>query len=151
MDIGSGTSEDEAYCAALSDIADNGKIDISVVKFILNQKDILIDELHDILTDHVALLKQCAVPTSNVPSVTTHVLEDTVCRFTRSAVKEDLIPKQKCVKPEVVRKKPKRVVVVGNKLDKENKSINLQGIPKSVSLHVFRLAPDTTVDQTLIR
>ncbi|PSN50490.1 hypothetical protein C0J52_10727 [Blattella germanica] len=31
--IGSGISEDEAYCAALSDIADNGKIDISVVKF----------------------------------------------------------------------------------------------------------------------
>lgn len=50
---------------------------------------------------------------------------------------------------EVVRKKPKRVVVVGNKLDKENKSINLQGIPKSVSLHVFRLAPDTTVDQVI--
>ncbi|PSN51379.1 hypothetical protein C0J52_04474 [Blattella germanica] len=215
-DIGSGISEDEAYCAALTDIADNGKIDISVVKFmlnqkdiILNQKDILIDELCErihILTDHVALLKQCAVPTSNVPSVTTPVLEDTMCGSTRSAVKEDLIPKQKCVKPgklserctvstgtdskktvntresivseqvvvensrkvtisednssvnkgfkskydwtEVVRKKPKRVVVVGNKLDKENKAINLQGVPKSVSLHVFRLAPDTTVDQS---
>ncbi|PSN30846.1 hypothetical protein C0J52_27513 [Blattella germanica] len=108
-DIGSGISEDEAYCGALSDIADNGKIDISVVKFmlnpkdiILNQKDILIDELRErihILTDQVALLKQCAVPTSNVPFVTTPVLEDTLCESTRSAVKEDLIPKQKCVKP----------------------------------------------------
>ncbi|PSN36193.1 Calcium uptake protein 3 [Blattella germanica] len=59
-DIGSGISEDEAYCAALSDIADNGKIDISVVKFmlnqkdiILNQKDILIDELRTVLSRHL--------------------------------------------------------------------------------------------------
>ncbi|KAJ4430659.1 hypothetical protein ANN_19249 [Periplaneta americana] len=40
------------------------------------------------------------------------------------------------------RNKPKRQVIVGSKStnDKKNK---LQGVPKTVSLHVYRLSPDT--------
>ena len=47
---------------------------------------------------------------------------------------------------DVVRRRPKRVVVVGS--NNENSITNkLQGVPKTVSLHVYRLAPGTKAEQ----
>ena len=50
-------------CEALSELADtNNKVDIRIVKYLLDQKDLIIAGLSDkvaILTEHVALLNKC--------------------------------------------------------------------------------------------
>lgn len=52
---------------------------------------------------------------------------------------------------DVVRRKPKRLVVVGNKNECESNSnlVKLKGVPKTTSLHVYRLMPDTTTDHII--
>ena len=55
-------SDDKALCDALADFVDSdSKINIGVVKYILNQKNQIINELKEkinILTDYVTLLKK---------------------------------------------------------------------------------------------
>ena len=48
---------------------------------------------------------------------------------------------------DVVRK-PKRVTVIGKNVEAKTIDI-LQGVPKTVTMHVYRLSPETKVDQLL--
>ena len=49
---------------------------------------------------------------------------------------------------DVVRK-TKRAIVVGNVNNIDTSSIKLQGVPRTVSMHVFRLTPETNEEQLL--
>ena len=49
---------------------------------------------------------------------------------------------------DVVKRKQKtRPTVVGTKVINEKNNVKLKGVTKVVSLHVYRLAPDTTIDE----
>ncbi|KAJ4433078.1 hypothetical protein ANN_15335 [Periplaneta americana] len=50
---------------------------------------------------------------------------------------------------EVVRKKTKRITVIGKKANNYTSVSKLHGVPKYVPLHVYRLAPETKTDEVI--
>lgn len=207
-EIRNNISEDVVLCEALTDIADNGKIDVSLVKLLLNQKDIIIGELRErinLLNEHVTLLKDCVnfstsnsiqpippkkvnvssrpvnklnsdnnvnilnrkvnsnVKTDGVNVVSTPIndsindksgevnvvsapINDDSNGSSAKAVANDL---QSELWSNVVRKKEKRTVVVGKKVGAEASSLKIRGVPRIVSLHVYRLSPETELENVL--
>ena len=179
--------EEKGLFNALNDMADNDKkVDIRIVKFLLQQKECVITELKEkvqILLDHVEFLTKHVQPLQvNLPATSLDVVMDVVVPSTsfsidlsnsevsrsKKSTNSDLKPsveksrsvdseKQKqtmtCVGSkdsswsEVVRRKQKRTIVVGNNNKSDTGIVKLKGVAKTVSLHVYRLSPSTTVDQ----
>lgn len=194
--------DDIVFMDALNDISDeNNKIDIRIVKYILQQKDSIISELREriqIMTQHTELLSKC-VQSENLKNV--KIMESSLKQIESNGENSELSNKLnvECVRTgnqmtytskeattnvtnvpgmekhkvnisnnnnndnshnsgnnvkltnaivsnnqqwtEVVKRKPKRVTVIGNKEGRND--YKLQGVPKIISLHVYRLAPDT--------
>ncbi|KAJ4440753.1 hypothetical protein ANN_08977, partial [Periplaneta americana] len=148
---------------ALTEIADkNNKFDMKLIQYILNQKDFIISELWeriDILKKHVNLLNIHYQATSNVnnngyehfdtaerhdPRLLT--LQESSDTFYR---KLEYIGSKQQTWSEVVRKKTKRITVIGKKANNDASVSKLHGVPKYVPLHVYRLAPETKTDEVI--
>ena len=195
VDKKDGNSYDDDFFNAIEGMKDqDGKIDVSIFKYVIKQKDDIIEGLRErvkLLSQHIDLLtkdnnegrtnesvklceEDCTV-NNTLPTISnTKVMnEKSTGKLSSGKVgnanasnahypqvnqgnkqKTDEVNRNTMLNEnkqklwtDVVRK-PKRVTVIGKNVEAKTIDI-LQGVPKTVTMHVYRLSPETKVDQLL--
>lgn len=187
-------NDNDIVCDIMKEFADsNCKIDIKLVKYIIQQKDFMIGMLKDkvnILTKHIDLLNKSQIYSASkkdlhnvvddrnssaqsspqvisIPTVNVEVSDNSINSLSDSSkllnASDRLISTtsvntvhhmsqpQVYNQPEAGAIKHKRrnpLTVVGRKVNSDN-SMKLKGVSKVVSLHVYRLDPETKSDDLI--
>lgn len=191
------TNDNVAVCEALKEFADsNNKIDIRLVMYILQQKDVIISELrekNEILRKHNDLLAsvqskddEAYTTVNEVPSARSQEMlidsEDTSknksVKFIKKTTSDSIVASKyknnidqenavhKVIEQQhalphtsqsnvsndlwtdvVKRKQRNHHTLVGKKVSTDSNVLKVKGVPKTVALHVYRLAPSTTTEE----
>ncbi|EFA13122.1 hypothetical protein TcasGA2_TC006836 [Tribolium castaneum] len=145
--------EDHEFLDAISELATEKAIDIRIFHFVIKQKNALIKELHgkiNLLNEHIEWLKN---PSSNV-SNHDNKEKETAIEAVIATASTSAEPKKVLVTAvtgdketsqegtSVVRKPRRKLTIVGEQ--QQNGQLRLA--PKMHHLHVYRLHPDTEIN-----